>query len=188
MRFVSQHYYMSKITKIIAIIIALSLTLGNVGLAAEPTVTIVPKWTETNIEAKECGGFPEDSYILTIKVTKDEIKHEFCSSYGKADAKIVQDARGVNFLILKYSQGRGTHVTSEYVSVYRIEKDLEEYSRFPVSEPLGRISNVYYDYKITKPKSGGLLFMFNVRIVTDPEDSEWAYLLRKEKKRTLLIK
>jgi hypothetical protein len=110
---------------------------------------------------------------------------DFCSSYGRADAKIMRDARGVNFLILKSAQGRGTHVTSEYLTIYRIEKDIEEIARFPVYEPAGRLSGTYYDYKIRKPKDGGLLFLFTVRNEGDTEDAKW---LPKEKKRTIQIK
>ncbi len=170
------------------IIIALSLTVAGVAFSAEPQVTIEPKWTELKSATRGCDGFPEDNLILKIRINKKEITDEFCSSYGKADAKIIKDAQRVNFLMLKTAQGRGTHVTAEYLTVYRIEDSLEELARFPAFEPVGRLSGIYYNYEVKKPKNGGLLFLVAIRIVTGPEDSEWAYLIPKEKKRTILIK
>ncbi len=176
---------MSKI-EIIITTIALSLILGGVAHAAGKTVTISPKWPELNTEAKECDGFSEDTLILKIRINKKEITHEFCSSYGIADAKIIKDNRGINFLIIKTAQGRGTHVTTHFLTVYRIEQYLEELARFPVYEPAGRFTNCYFDYIIKKPKDGGLLFLLTLRIEdAAPEDAEW---LPKEKKRTILVK
>jgi len=176
---------MSKIMKIIMIIISLSLAVTGLAFSAEPQVAITAKWSDLNPDARECGGFSEDSLVLTIKINKKEIKHEFCSSYGKAEAKVIQDTRGVNFLILKSAQGRGTHVTSEYLTIFRIGINLEEYARVPVYEPVGRLSGSHYDYKIRKPKDGGLLFLISVRNEGDTEDAEW---LPTEKKRAIHIK
>jgi len=171
--------------KTIIIIIAVWLSFSGIVFSAEPEVTISPKWHDLNLDAKECEGFSEDSLILKIKINKTEITNEFCSSYGRADAKIIKDVRGVNFLLLKTASGRGTHVTSEYLTVYRINTDLQELARFPVFEPLGRFSGGYYDYKIKKPKKGGLLFLITVRIEGVAEDAEW---LPKEKNRIIQIK
>lgn len=172
----------------LGIIIALLIACSGVTFAADPQVTIMPKWAGLNPDAKECGGFSEDSLILKIRINKKEIKQEFCSSYGITDAKIIKDMRGVNFLILKTALGRGTHCTTEYLTVFRIENNLEELARFPVYEPAGRAANCYYDYKIKKPEDGGLLFLITVRIEDssrDTQDTEW---LPKEKERTILIK
>lgn len=171
--------------KTIGIIIWLSLALASLAFSAEPQVTITPKWSDLNPDAKECDGFSEDSLILKIRINKKEITDNFCSSYGNADAKIIKDTRGVNFLILKTAQGRGTHVTSEYLTVYRIEKDLKECTHFPVYEPVGRLSGYYHDYKIIKPRKGGLIFVLTPRIEGVAEDAEW---FPKEKKREIKIK
>lgn len=177
---------MSKIIKIITIIIGLSLACVSIVCSAEPQVTIEPKWPHLNPDAKECYGFPEDNLILKIKFNKEEITDEFCSSYGIADAKIIKDSRGINFLFLETAQGRGTHSTTKYLTVYRIKKHLEERVRFPVYEPIGLSANCYYDYKFRKPKDGGFLFLFTTRIENAAsEDAVW---LPKEKQRTILIK
>lgn len=171
--------------KIIITILALWMTSPGFAFSAEPHVTISPKWPSLNLDAKECDGYSEDSLILKIKINKTEVIHEFCSSYGKADAKIIKDDGGVNYLLLRTARGRGTHVTSEYLTVYRIKTYLEELARFPVFEPVGRLSGVYYDYKIKKPKDGGLLFLITIRIEGVPEDAEW---FPKEKNRIIQIK
>ncbi len=177
---------MNKIKKITAIILGMSLAVVSIVFAAEPQVTIEQKWPHLNTDAKECGGFSEDNLILRIKINKKEITDEFCSSYGISDAKIIKDSRGINFLILKTAQGRGTHSTTQYLTVYRIENHLEELARFPVYEPAGIATNCYFDYKINKPKDGGLLFLITVRIEDKTsEDAEW---IPKEKNRTILIK
>jgi hypothetical protein len=176
-------FVVSKITKIIGIIMSLSVALAGLAFSAEPQVTITPKWFDLNPAAKECGGFSEDSLILTIKINKEEIKDEFCSSYGKADAKIIKDAHGDSYLILKFAQGRGTNATSDYLSVYRIDKNLIEYVRIPISEGAGPMSRWYYDYKIEKPKQGGLIISVSLRI--EGSDAEW---YSREKKRVIQIK
>jgi hypothetical protein len=173
---------------IFGIIIALLIACSGITFAADPQVTITPKWPDLNPDAKECSGFSTDSLVLKIKNNKKEITQEFCSAYGITDAKIIKDMRGVNFLILKTALGRGTHCTTEYLTVFRIENHLEELARFPVYEPAGRAANCYYDYKIKKPEDGGLLFLITIRIEDlsrDTQDAEW---LPKEKERTLLIK
>jgi hypothetical protein len=176
-------FVMSKMKKILSITIVVFLFCTGTGFSAEPTVTISPKWHDLNPGTKECGGFSEDSLTLKIKDNEKEITHEFCSSYGKADAKITKDAVGDNFLILKFGQGRGTNATSEYLSVYKIEENLIEYARIPISAGAGSMSRWYYDDKIEKPKQGGLIISLSLRIVGS--GAEW---YPKEKKRTIQIK
>ena len=150
---------------------ALLLSYAGLVFSAGLSVTISPKWPDLNPDTKECGGFSDDSLILKIKKDGKEITHEFCSSYGEAEAKIVQDARDDNLLILKFGLGRGTNARSEYLSVYRVDRNLIEYVRIPVSEGAGPSSRWYYDYKIEKPKQGGLIIALSLRI--EGSDAEW---------------
>lgn len=174
---------MGKIMKIIIVIIVLSLAFVGLGFSAEPQASITPKWSDLNPDAEECGGFSEDSLVLKIKDNEKEVIHEFCSSYGQADAKIVRDAKKDSFLILKFSQGRGTNAWSDYISIYRLDKNLIEYVRIPVSEGAGLSSRWYYDYEIEKPKQGGLKITLSLRI--KGSDAEW---YPNEKKRTIQVK
>ena len=162
---------------------ALFLAYASVAFSAEPQVTISAKWPVLNPDTKECGGLSEDSRILRINDNGKEITHRFCTSYGKADATIIKDSKGNNFLFLTFSQGRGTNATSDYLSVYRVEENLVEYVRIPISEGAGPASRWYYDYKIEKPKQGGLTISLSLRI----EGSD-AKAYPKEKKRTIQIK
>jgi hypothetical protein len=168
---------------IIGILIAILLASSGVAFSAEPKVTIAPKWADLNPDTKECGGFSQDSLILKIKTKKEEITEEICSSYGNADAKIIKDAHDDYYLILKFGQGRGTNATSEYISVYKLDRSLIEYVRIPISEGAGTMSRWYYDYKIEKPKQGGLIISLSLRI--EGSNAEW---YPKEKKRTIQIK
>ena len=169
--------------KISGIIIALFLFSAGLAFSAGLSVSISPKWPNFNPDAKECGGFSDDSLILKINKGGNEIAHEFCSSYGEAEAKIVQDAHSDNFLFLKFGQGRGTNARSEYLSIYRVDNNLIEYVRIPLSEGAGPSSRWYYDYKIEKPKQGGLIITLRLRI--KGLDAEW---FPKEKKRRIQIK
>ena len=164
-------------------IIAIILIGAAVAYAAEPTVSISPKWTEIRPGTNDCGGFSDDKLILKIKAKRKEITHEFCSSYGKAEAKIVQDADGKDFLVLKYGIGRGTNARSEYLSIYPVHENLVEYVRIPISEGSGFTSRWFYDYKINKPKQGGLSIDLTLRI--EGTDADW---YPNEKTRTISIK
>ncbi|MDA8084100.1 MAG: hypothetical protein M0024_10630 [Nitrospiraceae bacterium] len=164
-------------------VLALSLVLAGLAASAEPRVTITPKWSDLITESKECGGFSEDMLVLTIKRNGEEIVNEFCSSYGKADATIIKDNTGHDYLILKFAQGRGTNATSEFLSLYRIDNNFIEYVRIPISAAAGPMSRWYYDYRVEKPKQGGLLILLSRRL--GGSDAEW---YPKEKKRTIQIK
>lgn len=167
----------------IIFIIALVLIGVAVVYAAEPIVSISSKWTEIRPGTNDCRGFSDDKLILKIKLKQREITHEFCSSYGKAEAKIVQDSVGNNFLILKHGEGRGTNAASEYLSIYPVQENLFEYVRIPISDGAGLTSRWFYDYKIDKPKQGGLTIDLSLRV--EGSDAEW---YPNEKRRTIYIK
>jgi hypothetical protein len=178
--------YKTQIRIVITVLMIWLLLLGFTFIfAAEPLITISPKWPKLKLDVKECGGFSEDSLILKIKNNSEEITHEFCSSYGKADAQIVKDAIGDKFLILKFGEGRGTNSVSEYISVYRIQDKFMkyEYVRIPISEGAGPVSRWYYEYEITKPNEGGLVITLRLRI-----EGTGAIVYPHEKKRVIKIK
>jgi hypothetical protein len=177
---------MSNKMKIIIFIAVLSFSVAGHCYSSEPQVTIKPKWSDLNQAAKEeCDGFPEDSLIITIKNGKDEITDEFCSGYGDADGKIIKDTRGDYFLLLKFRQGRGGEAIAEpeYLSVYRVAENLIEYVRIPIGGSAGWRSRWYYDYKINKPKQGGLIISLSREFGGFYVDE-----YPKEKKRIIQIK
>jgi hypothetical protein len=173
---------------ITAIIIALSVTLGGVAFAAETQVAIKPKWSDPSLAPQEervCDGYAEDSLLLTIKKGKEEISKEFCSSYGIANGKIIKDARGHYFLFLEFSEGRGNEaiVESKYLSVYKVSEPLIEYVRIPIADSAGWRSAWFYDYKIKKPKQGGLIIYLSLQL-----SGFYTDIYPVEKKRTIQIK
>ncbi len=157
-----------------------SFILAAVVLAVLVPATAMPQTTVQITEKKingeypkdECGGFWGDSLILTIRKNNQKITdYDFCSRYGKADASVVKDALGEEFLILKFGEGGGTFALTEYLLVFRISDKLVEYARIPVSAPAGFTSVWQYDYKIEKPSSGGLKIILD--LVISGDDAEW---------------
>jgi hypothetical protein len=164
------------------ILIGYIIFFASAAFSAEPSVKILNKWSDLNTDTKECDGFSYDNFILKINNNGKEITHEFCSS-READAEVVQDAIGDYFLILKSTAGHGTNAWTDYFTVYRINPNLIEYLKTPISDGAGPFSRWYYDYKITKPEHGGLVFTFSLRI--EGKDAEW---YPKEKERIIQIK
>jgi hypothetical protein len=79
----------------------------------------------------------------------------FCSAYSGASAEVVTDRAGVSFLLLRFGQGHGTNARSEYLSVYRIAAELDEYLRTPVSGPASKVDRWEYTYAVSPlPKCG----------------------------------
>lgn len=173
----------------IVTILAMLVMLCAFDAAAEPIIIITHKWPELNFDTKDCNGFSEDSLVLRIKDGTEEITYEFCSSYGKASAEIIKDALSSNFIVLKFGEGRGTNAVSEYLTVYRIHNKplgFDEYVRIPVSAGAVPAWRWYYDYNITRPDSGGIIFSFILRV--EGEGPIYNEILPHEKKRAIVIK
>jgi len=121
-----------------------------------------------------CPGdypFTEDNLKLVVQDGNVVLaERSFCSSYGKASALIEQDALGAYFVLLRYGQGRGTNARSEYLAVYKLDHNLIEYIRIPISAPASGASRWEYKYKISKPQAGGLLFHLVLEV--EPK-AEW---------------
>jgi len=150
--------------------IALLLLITSAAIAA-PTVVIEPSEDRTSR-----SGFAEDHLDLILKEngeTRDT--HYFYSSYGKAEAKIVKDAKGIYYVLLRHGEGRGTHVRSEYISVFKVVKKLNQLVTFPLNGPAGMTSDWEYKYILSMPKNGGLEFKLKLKITGNdanyhPED------------------
>lgn len=129
--------------------------------------------------------FPEDHLELVIRNNGKVVNTEyFYSSYGEATAQIVCDATGNTFILLRHGTGRGTHVRTEDITVYKLGKALNEVVTFPISGPADINSSWEYSMKINKPQSGGLEFNLS-RILTGtgatkyyPEDKERVILIK----------
>ena len=151
----------------------LFLLLASAAFAAPPTVEIKPSSQSTSR-----SNFAEDQLDLVLR--KDGAitdTHYFYSSYGSADVELVQDRKGTYFAILRHGEGRGTHVRSEYITVFKIINKLNKLVTFPLNGPAGFTSDWKYSYVLSKPETGGLEFRFSLQVsggdaIAYPEDKQ----------------
>lgn len=115
-------------------------------------------------------GFWGDS--LTLSVTDDDKKtldKDYCSSYGRGSATIVQDVNQTNYVFLTWSEGHGTNATTDYLTIYKLTNSLIERTRITISEGAGPTSRWNYKYTIEKPSDGGLRLIMTLRVDGDGE-------------------
>jgi hypothetical protein len=106
---------------------------------------------------------PDDSMTLSVTDEDKELTtYSFCSSYGKATAKIVTDIRGRSYVFLEYAEGHGTNATEDYLAVYGLAEDFNEYFRTPISAGVWPDTRWWYDYEIERPNDGGLRIEFTL--------------------------
>lgn len=92
-----------------------------------------------------------------------------CSSYGETEAVVVKDAKGAYYILLRHGHGRGTNVRLEYLFIYKLGRDLIEHVRIPISQPSSSTGRWHYDYRVSKPKAGGLLVSLTLRLDSERE-------------------
>ena len=160
-------------------VIALIILFTPYAVAA-PTVEIKPSEQRTSRSA-----FLEDHLDLVLKKngeTRDI--HYFYSSYGKAEAKLVRDAKGAFYVLLRHGEGRGTNVRMEYMTVFKVLNKLNELIRFPLTGPAGAASQRWeYKYTLRRPKAGGL--KFNLTLEITGNDARYH---PEDKMRTIMVK
>jgi len=153
--------------------------LVSINAFAAPTARIVNVGNDSALEY--CGIFKEDDLNLIISDSgKDIASYRFCSSYGGAEVQIIRDKRNVDYVLLRHKEGRGTNATTEYLSVFRPDMskphgDLVELMRVPISAGANMTSRWHYDYKVYRPKMGGIKFVLTRRI-DKIGDEELVYL------------
>ena len=126
---------------------------------AEPQASIQSGWPGVfKAESKSSDGFAEDALSLTVSDHGKQIASSiFCSSYGKAAARVIIDKSGGRFVLLSDSEGRGTNAWTDYLELDRIQKpDLLEVLRVPLSWATGPDRRFTYSYVIELPRSGGI--------------------------------
>lgn len=162
--------------RIIFIIVFIMLSSG---VHSAPMVEIHPSHERTSR-----SSFAEDHLDL-ILTDQGRVKdtYYFYSSYGQADAQLIQDYQGAYYVLLRHGVGRGTHVRSEYITIYKVFEKLNELITFPVNGPAGMTSTWEYTYVIRKPESGGLEFTLTLQILgkdaeTYPEDTVRMILIK----------
>src|SRR5206468_12041100 len=102
---------------------------------------------------------------------------------GLADAKLITDAVGTRYALVRYGRGRGTHVREEFMSVYKVGRRLTEVARFPLNGPAGDSADWEYSYKMERPKSGGLKFAMSLRVTGQGS----TYYVPEDKRRAVTV-
>ena len=157
----------------------LLLLVASAAFAAPPTVEIKPSKERTSR-----SDFAEDHLDLILEKDGAIVDtHYFYSSYGNADVELVQDRKGTYFAILRHGEGRGTHVRSEYITVFKINEKLNKVLTFPLNGPAGATSDWEYSYVLIKPEGGGLEFRLSLEVTGDdaieyPEDKQRTIILK----------
>lgn len=150
---------------------------------AAPTAKIVSD--ENGFGCSELDPWKEHRLKIVVSDGNKLLAEKaICSSYGAADVVVEKDAKGIYFLLLQYGEGRGTNARSEFLSIYKLGRNLIEHVRIPISEPASSSGKWYYDYRISKPKSGGLLITLTLRIDGE-RDAEFA---PADKQRTIEVR
>jgi hypothetical protein len=126
---------------------------------ASPEAVIKPRWhpNEPLVPNRMGCDFVDDAMSLFVTDGGKELaQRDFCSSYGRATAKVAADRRGRNYVLLEYSEGRGTNASTTFLAVYRLAPELLEVMRIPISWATGPTQRFVYQYDIEADQSGGL--------------------------------
>ena len=151
-------------------------------IADAVTVKIISGWTEP--DGGWCVGFVGDKLTLVVSKNGKRFEtQEFCSSYGKASATVVVDAKGSYYILLEFGVGQGTGIPDVFLDVFRLQKDMVECARIPLAQQAGPASSWMYDYTIRAPRSGGLFLTLHRKM----EGSGPVPVTLPEKTRTLGI-
>lgn len=166
-----------RLIKIILILLAAATSAS-----AAVSVTV-----EDDAELRGCPPdypFKDDNLRIVLKSEKKIVGElNFCSTYGKSEAKIETDAKDKAYVFLKHGEGRGTNARKEFLTIFTATKNPTELLRLPLSGPAGPFSNWYYDYSVTKPKGGGFSLRMKLRV-----DGEDAVSIPAERTKTITIK
>ncbi|MBU6449211.1 MAG: hypothetical protein KGQ26_06240 [Rhodospirillales bacterium] len=126
---------------------------------AAPLLSITPALPETTwaLPAKVCGGFVADQLNLVVSDRgKILAQNTFCSSYGSAKARLITDHAHHHFVLLEYKAGRGANATTTYLALDRLDPELTEVLRVPLSWGTGPTARFTYHYTVGLPAPGGV--------------------------------
>lgn len=95
--------------------------------------------------------------LVILEGSRELTSLSMCSAYGHGEARLVRDARSRSYVLLHYSEGRGTHATSSFLGVYEfVNGQLFERTRLLEGEPFGLASHHFYEYDVSTPLAGGI--------------------------------
>jgi hypothetical protein len=114
-------------------------------------------------DAPRCE-FRGDALTLTVTNQGKPVTTEhFCSSYGRAFAKVAEDRGGQAYVLLEYGEGHGTNAVTTYLTVYRLQRGyLLPVTRLLLSYPCV-VSRFTYKYRLNTPQSRGRVIILRGR-------------------------
>jgi hypothetical protein len=152
--------------------------LGLTCSAGNLTIKVEPSEMKTSM-----SSFEEDHLDLVLREGTNVLDRFYLySSYGLADAKLITDAAGTRYALVRHGKGRGTHVRQEFISVFKVRQRLTEVVRFPLNGPAGDRADWEYSYEIKRQKKGGLKFVMSLRVT-----GRNATYFPEDKKRTIVV-
>jgi hypothetical protein len=154
--------YVAKMTKRLLILLCLYAATGSAQGPLRAEIVEDEKAAGCHEKYGDKYPFVEDSQRMVLKDGEVVAEFPFCSSYGKADVSLEQDVIGTHYLLLSYGEGRGSNVREDYLKIFKFSQKLIELKNFKLSAPSGFVSRWTYDYKISKPTSGGLQFLLTL--------------------------
>lgn len=152
--------------KTIVYVIPLGLMLLILPVHAAPTVQL-DLGPKTVYGFPACLGRTDDSVTLLVRDKGKALTHYYFCSSSMASVKIETDLIGNNYILLEFGTGHGTNALSGYLMVAGLPQKFDGtvntlywYLRTNISGAAGADSRWTYDYRIEKPKCGGLRLVF----------------------------
>ena|SRR5579872_6409068 len=145
-----------EVRSLIGCVIAIVLTASIAH--ADPQVVVTPRWHPDEPVAPNHTGclFADDAMRLVVSDNGKQLDRlDFCSSYGRAKAEIATDGRGRRYVLVELGEGRGTNAVTTYLVAYRLNAELLEAMRIPLSWGTGPTQRFSYIYEIGDDNAGG---------------------------------
>ena len=84
---------------------------------------------------KNCPN--ETVRVAVVEGQREIFDHHYCSEYGIGGGRLVTDAQDRHFVLIMHASGRGTHMTSRYLTIYRFTDRLDERAQVRIQAPFG---------------------------------------------------
>jgi hypothetical protein len=108
-------------------------------------------------DSPACGVI-DGMQLVVLEGNREVSREYYCSAYSRGRASLVTDARGEHYVLLQYSEGRGTRATTDHLRIYRLsDNDLDERADLEVRRAVGVSADQVYNYRAEAVPGGGLV-------------------------------
>jgi hypothetical protein len=151
---------------ILSVLFAFLVCIFSPRASAAPQVTISPRFLSEGYyspQFKDCDGETEDALTLTVSDHgKPVVSKNFCSSYGRASARVIVNKFGETIIVLKFSEGRGSNAWTDFLELDQLQQPrLLEVLRVPLSWATSGTGRFTYNYVVELTDSGGIRIHLN---------------------------